>query len=292
MMRYRVEPIRSSEGPTVSTEELCVDDLHTGQRYIVVVLCVDFRPIRSPISARVARFTKKEDAPSTTGALQLCTPDFYRKLEGGDDFDGAQAADMSPMIATNLRASGIWVTEDLFTASGTLASPKEPWILCTSIMPAHTAGATSLECEFSGKGSDAVVTAIVDRDDFARQLGIDVAQRAAKAPFAKEDAFDLIQRHLHERIYGADKEIDALVKVVHGPVHYEDITLTVRSAHDIAKPAVPAWFTKRTRFSRECEYRFAVLAGCPATPKLRLDVSPELSRLTRAWRFGERWWSS
>ena len=77
------------------TEELCVDDLRTGKRYVVVIQRVDFRPNRTPIGTGVARFTKKEDAPNKRGNIQLRTPAFYRKLEDGDDLDGAQAADLN-----------------------------------------------------------------------------------------------------------------------------------------------------------------------------------------------------
>ena len=72
------------------TEELCVDDLRTGKRYVVVIQLVDFRPVRTLIGTGVARFTKKEDAPSEMGNIQLLTSAFYRKLEDGDDLDGTQ----------------------------------------------------------------------------------------------------------------------------------------------------------------------------------------------------------
>lgn len=42
----------------------------------------------------------------------------------------------------------------------------------------------------------------------------------------------------------------------------------------------------------EWEYRFAVLAGRHTTDTFRLDVTPELCRLTTPWRFGDTWWSS
>lgn len=291
MTQYRIRPIRPSENPMGPTEELCVDDLRTGKRYVVVIQCVDIRPNRTPIGPGVARFTKKEDAPSETGNIQLCTPEFYRKLEDGDDLDGAQAADLTPMLATQLRKSGMPVSEDNFSAEGTVASLREPWILCTSIRPSDATGAAALERQFSSKGPDAVVTTVDDHNAFARQLGIEVAQSAETKRAVKEDAIDLIVRHQYWWACGADKEVDAFVKVFHGPVHYEDSTLRVRSGSDIANAeADRIWFTKRPKFSGEREYRFAVLAGCPATNTFRLDVSPELSRLTTPRRCGDRWW--
>ena len=83
-----------------------------------------------------------------------------------------------------------------------------------------------------------------------------------------------------------------MVRVIHGPVHYHDSTLIVRNGEDIADiDTNRTWFTKGTRFSAEREYRFAVSAGRPVTDSFRLDISPELSRLTASWRFGDKWWS-
>ena len=44
-----------------------------------------------------------------------------------------------------------------------------------------------------------------------------------------------------------------------------------------------AWFTKKTSFRNQSEYRFAVTTpGTPVPPKHYLAVSPELSGLTSA----------
>lgn len=291
MTRYRIRPIRPSEDPMGLTEELCVDDLRTGKRYVVVIQRVDFRPNRTPIGTGVARFTKKEDAPNKRGNIQLRTPAFYRKLEDGDDLDGAQAAELTPMLTSQLQRSGMPAREATFSAEGTVASPKEPWILCTSIRPSDATSAAALERQFSSKGPDAVVTTVDDHNAFARQLGIEVARSAETKHAVKEDAIDLIVRHQYWLACGADKNVDALVRVFYGPVYYDNTTLTVRSGGDIANAgAQRIWFTKGTKFSGECEYRFAVSAGCPATDTFCLDVSPELSRLTTPRRCGNRWW--
>ena len=272
------------------TEELCVDDLRTGKCYVVVIQRVDFRPIRTPMGTGVARFTKKEDAPNETGNIQLRTPAFYRKLEDGDDLDGAQAAELTPMIVSQLQRSGMPAREATFSAEGTVASPKEPWILCTSIRPSDATSAAALERQFSSKGPDAVVTTVDDHNAFARQLGIEVARSAETKRAVKKGVIDLIARHGYWLACGADKEIDAVVRVTHGPVHYENATLEVRSGGDIANAGVHRiLFTKRTKFSGECEYRFAVSAGRPATDTAK-RYSQELSRLTTPRRCGDRWW--
>ena len=284
--------VRSLERPSSPIEKLCVDDLRTGKRHVVIIQPVDFRPIRSPIGSGLARFTSRRDCPSETGDIQLCTPGFYRNLEDGDVLDGAQEVDIAPFVATQFRKSGHQLTENDFTASGTIASPKEPWILCTSIKPPDAAGAISLERKFSYKGPNARVTTIDDCNAFARQLGIDIARNVETKCSVREDALHIIVRKRNQLAYGADREIDAIVQVIHGPVHYENVTSTVREASDFAKAnACRVWFTKRTKFSDEREYRFAVYAGPPTTDAYRLDVSTELSRLATFWRFGERWWS-
>ena len=292
-MHYAIRPIRSSEDLVGLTEELRVDDLRTGKRYVVMTQRVDFRPIRTTIGTGVARFTEKAYAFSETGDIQLRTPAFYRMLEDGDDLDGAQAANFAPVVAAHLRKSGIPASENYFTAEGTIASSKEPWIFCTSLKPSHAAGATSLERQFSSKGPDAVVTTVDDHNAFARQLGIDVARSVKTERAVKNDGVNWISRHQYWLACGTDKEIQAVVQVIHGPVNYNNSTLTLRTDGDLTKEdPYRIWFTKRSKFSGEREYRFVVLAGYSTTDTFRLDVSPELSRLTTSWRFGDKWWSS
>ena len=73
----------------------------------------------------------------------------------------------------------------------------------------------------------------------------------------KEDAIALIGRRAYWLACGADKEIDAVVRVVHGPVHYENATLQLRSGSDIANAdAHRIWFTKGTDFSGETRVPF------------------------------------
>ena len=255
----------------------------TGEHYVVVIQRVDFRLTPSPIVHGVVRFTAKKHSPAEAGHILLRTPEFYRELEGGDRMDAAMEANVTAFVADRLRKSGIPVGENDLTAVGTLTASKEPWILYTSIRPSQPIGATLLEQQFSSCGPEGAVTTVDDEDAFARQLGIDVARNADLKLAVREDGIDVLARHSIGQAYG--KNIDVVVRVTHGPVHYEDITLTVRSGTDMADAGVHrAWFTKGTRFSGECEYRFAIAAGCPTTDTLRLDVSPELSRLTRSLR--------
>ena len=293
MTRYAIKPIELSRELTGTTEQFCVDDLRAGERYIIVIQRVDFRQVRTSIENGIARFTQREHAPSESGDIRLCTPKFYRKLEDGDEMDGTQEADLAPYIATHLREKGIWASKRDFTARSSIASSEEPWILCTSIKPSSPVRATSLENQFSYKGSDAMVTTVNDIDAFAIQLGIDMAQSAELKRATKDGMFDLFRRHCFWLACGADKEINSIVSVIHGPVHYDNETLTVRTGGDFARAGSHRiWFTKRTEFAGEREYRFAVSAGCPTRDTIRLSMSPELLRLTKSWRYGDRWWLS
>ena len=274
-------------------QELAVPEVHTGtlqtgKHYVVLVQYVDFRPIGTPTVRGVARFTKKTESPSETGLILLRTPEYYREWECGDPRDGALEGNIAPFIADRLRRPGFAVSERNLNAVVTMTSQREPWIFCTSIRPSLATGATSLEDEFSYCGRDGVVTTVDDQNAFAKQLGIDVARSAELKDSVTDELIDVLGRRAAQ---ACGEEVDVVVRVSHGPVRYKDVTLKVRTRDDLANAeAYQAWFTKRTRFSDEREYRFVVSAGCPTKDTFRLDVSPELSRLTRPWRFRDRWW--
>ena len=293
LTRYSVRPIGLSKEVTNGAETLLVDDGQTRKRFVIMIQHVDFRQIRTPIQNGIVRFTERENTPSISGDILLRTPGFYRKKEGGDRLDSAKEADLAPYFTARLGESGILAGKDKFTAQGLSASSDEPWILCTSIKPSHPAGATSLENQFSGKGPDAMATTVNDIGAFATQLGIDVAQSAELKRKTKDSVFDIIGQYSFRLACGVDKEINAIVNVIHSPVHYVNETLTVQTGDDIAEAGPHRIiFTKRTRFTGEQEYRFAVSAGCPTSDTIRLSLSPELSRLTKSWRYGDRWWES
>ena len=297
LTRYSIQSFATDDEVPERTEALLVDDARTGNRFVIVINQVDFREVRTPIQNGIARFTERNNAPGISGCIQLRTPDFYRKQEGGDELDGVKEADLAPYIAARLREAGFPASKDNFTAHSLLASPDEPWILCTSIKPSDPAGAASLESRFADKGPDAMVTTVDDIGAFATQLGIDMAQSADLKCTTKDNIIHKIRQHLWQhtfrQAFGDDREINAFVNVIHGPVHYENETLTVRTSGDLADAeAHRVLFTKKTGFTGEREYRFAVSAGSPASDTFRLSVSPELSVLTKSWRYGDRWWSS
>ena len=164
------------QGAQAELTEIWRDVAESGEQHIIRVQYVDFRHDHEPIENGVARFTTRNQSPSATGDILLRVPKYYRKLEDGDPLDGATKADVAPLVARHLTSTGVPVSASQFRAHGTLASPDEPWIFCTSIRPCHPEGANALERRFSDKGADAAVTTIADPGAFARQLGIDVAR--------------------------------------------------------------------------------------------------------------------
>ena len=86
-------------------------------------------------------------------------------------------------------------------------------------------------------------------------------------------------------LWNGSRPIDTLVHVYHGSVHYEDLSGRVdRQEHWFDPSAGPrAWFTKKTSFKDQNEYRFAVTTpGTPVRSKHYVAVSPELRELTFA----------
>ena len=71
----------------------------------------------------------------------------------------------------------------------------------------------------------------------------------------------------------------------HGPISYEDNSGGVATEEDWFDPSggPKAWFTKKTCFESQSEYRFAVATvGDPVEPRHYIEVSPELRKLTSA----------
>ena len=66
-MPYAIKPMLSSEDPMRQTNEVCVDDLRTGKRYVVTTQYVDFRPSHTPVVDGVARFTAEKHSSQQGG---------------------------------------------------------------------------------------------------------------------------------------------------------------------------------------------------------------------------------
>ena len=117
-------------------------------------------------------------------------------------------------------------------------------------------------------------------------LGIDFALNLYKATDVKLAWHDEIgyagSSHNASQCQGSG-QIDTVVHVCDGPVHYEDSSGYIATQEDRFDPH--GWprgcFTKRMRFASKREYRFVVsTAGDPVKPRHYIRVSPELRELT------------
>ena len=282
---YKVDVVPSLKGKW--RDVYLVSEPPSGNGHVVVVRFVDFREHRPRIGSRLVRFNRKKDAPEVTDDILLRTPSYYRKQEGGDTLDGAVKVDYSPVISNQLRKAGMPIPDGNLSATATFVSTHEPWVYCTSIAPANRASAKALEGRFSsGKGSDASVTVIEDRERFARQFGVDLALAVDTGRDISMDALHLIRHYRWEAALGV-RPVAALVEVFHGPVTYRDEKLALGKHTDLPDP-VKTCFTKRARFSEENEYRFVVAAAHPKVDTLRLSMSTALANLMTCVPIGDR----
>ena len=136
------------------------------------------------------------------------------------------------------------------------------------------------------KGSDAAITTIDNPRQFAQRLGIELALSVEVGKDVEEDyMMELLDREFARRVCGlsALPPIDTVLWVSHGPVHYEDRRLVIETESDMpTMEALRTCFTKRTEFSGQQEYRFAMrVAARPLRKAIYLQASGELLRLTR-----------
>ena len=295
--RYRVRRLTAHEDDEGRPAGLLVEEPASAQRRLVVVQFVDFRTGPREETAGVVKFSAAGESLDATGSIRLATPADFRErgYEPGiaDDLDAAARADAAPYLAATLSRSGSHVAAADIRATATLASPNEPWIYCTSMQRDRRWDAgTAKESFAASKGRDAVTTAIGDPGAFATRLGIEFALGIEVGTHVRDGGLEQFRIEQVRRALGlaAMPSAEAMVRVYHGPVHYEDRRLVIRRDGDMgALDAVQAWFTKRTAFSAQREYRFAVsVAGAPLWRAVYLRASGELLGLTRRVDGGDR----
>ena len=264
------------------TDMVSVCDLETESFHVILIHRLDFRPRLAPAVGRVAVFSKPAFAPCRTEALQLATPGYYRKnesLEPGirDRRDGTLTKDGS-----------VWASKIVggaVTARLSFVSEREPWVYCASHY--HTdSELRRLRNEFDASYGYSAASRISDADDFAACLGVDFAlglDKTTEVTLGPFEARGYAGSSYTTSLWEGRRHIDTIVHIYHGPVNYEDLSGTVRSDEGWFDPnAAPlAWFTKRTSFSHQSEYRFAVTTlGSPKSQKHCIAVSRELRSLT------------
>ena len=125
---------------------------------------------------------------------------------------------------------------------------------------------------------------------FAMRLGVDFALQINKRKCLKLHALD---RFIYPNAtyitnswqQGRNQNIDTLVHVYHGPVHYEDFSGVIDTDDDFRDigGGIKACFTKRAEFAEQSEYRFVLsTVGAPSKRTISIDISEELRELTVA----------
>ena len=266
------------------TDMVTVSDLDTQSFRLILIRHLDFRPRLAAAVGNVAVFSEPVFAPCRTERLQLATPGYYREhesLEPGirDRHDGTLTRDGSAW-ASKVMGSAV-------SARLSFVSEGEPWVYCASHYRTDSE-LRRLRSEFDARYGYSAASRILDPDDFAARLGVDFAlglDKAADVSLGPLDEIGYAGSSYTTNLWDGRQPIDTVVHVYHGPVNYEDVSGSVRSKEGWFDPnAGPlAWFTKKTAFRDQNEYRFAVTTlGTPKSQKHYIAVSPELRSLTSA----------
>ncbi|MCY4510504.1 MAG: hypothetical protein OXG35_26630 [Acidobacteria bacterium] len=247
-----------------STKAVAVRDLLAGAVHLILVHELDYRAGRVHDVGEVVVFSKPCYAPFRATNLQLATSAYYREREGLEEYirdpqDGILTKDATPWARAIAGPSA--------RAEMSFGSTSEPWVYCGS----HYCGNGELH-ELKNYFREKAVTAIPDPNGFARWLGIEFALNL--------DKMDDIRLRAREIIADAFcRDIDTVVHVHHGPVHYEDKSGRIAISEDLRDPhgGLRATFTKKKSFKFQSEYRFAVSThGDPVETTHYITISPEL----------------
>ena len=136
-------------------EIVSVFDLVRKELSVVVVRRAGHRATSERTNTRLLKFSEREFAPCRAEELQLVTPDGYRMYEGAgpgvaDPKDGCLTKDATPWM-TNAVSTGGSLAPGIalsLKAEITFVSSDEPWIYCTSMMPATRSAIQELRAEF------------------------------------------------------------------------------------------------------------------------------------------------
>ena len=265
-----------------ATDMIAVYDIGSRAFHFILLHRLDPKPPRSLAVGKVVVFSDPQYAPGRTVKLQLATPGYYRDQEDlqpgiRDPHDGLLAKDGSRW-ATSIMGGTV-------SARLTFVSSREPWMYCASHYGSDDE-LRRLRRQFDAKYGYSVATRILDPDTFAARLGVDFALGFDKTTHVSLGPVDEIA-YAHSRyttsLWEGSRSIDTFVHVYYGPVNYEDVSGRVDKQEQWFDPnASPqAWFTKKTSFENQNEYRFAVSTlGAPVAQTHYIAVSPEIRAIT------------
>ena len=254
--------------------------------YVVLIHRVNSHSIGPKGVGNLIKLSERRFAPYHTETLRLATPAHYRKNEKsnptiGDPHDGYLTKNATPWVQNTLTEK--FGEIKILDATVTFSAPDEPWIYCTSIAPNSNREIGTLRAAFLQYDA---VTEITSPESFAIQLGIDFAisvEKSRDVTLSPIDEWAYRQSKYTVSLWEGECHIDKYVRVYHGPVCYEDQSGVLKSLEDFSDlSGVPlTWFTKKSKFAGQREYRFAVSTlGSPRKDKFYLDMSEELRKLT------------
>ena len=268
------------------TDIVNAQDMETQSFHSILVHRLDYRPQPAAAVGNVVVFSELANAARMTKELQLATPAYYRNQEDlkpgiRDHHDGTLTKDATRWASSAMGGP-------VSAAHVSFASSGEPWVYCASHYRTDSE-LRRLRSDFRAEPYGyAAATRIDDPDAFAVWLGVNFAMALDKTADVSLDPNHesyYARSSFTTSLWDGSRPIDTLVHVYHGSVHYEDLSGRVdRQEHWFDPSAGPrAWFTKKTSFKDQNEYRFAVTTpGVPVRPKHYVAVSPELRELTFA----------
>ena len=265
------------------TDVVSVHDLEARSCHELYIYRLGYRPRSAPSVGNVVAFSEPRFAAWRTDKLKLGTPAHYRdekkhKPGIGDNRDGTLTKDGTAW------ARAISPSVTVTSAEMTFASGSEPWVYCAAHYRTN-AELRWLKKHFADEYGYRAATRITNPDAFALWLGIEFALALDKTTDVKLDVWGEwgYARSNIINLWGEPRPIDTFVRVYHGPVHYTDRSGRIETQEQWFDPnAGPkAWFTKKTAFKMQSEYRFAVTTlGSPVESEHYIAVSPELRALT------------
>ena len=265
------------------TDMFIVGDLDSPAYHCVFLHRLDPSTQLTTTADKVVVFSKPEFALGCTSALQLATPRYFRNqedLEDGirDPYEGTRTKDASGWASS--------ITGGKVSSQMTFTSLGEPWVYCASYCRS-TSELDRLFREFDDRYGYSAATRILNPDAFATWLGIDFVLGLDVSKDISHGPWDLIAdaRRRIARLREDCITIDKYVHVYYGRITYEDVSGYVnKQEHFCDFNSDPkAWFTKKSAFADQNEYRFAVSTrGVPVNSKYYISVSPELRACTCA----------
>lgn len=277
--KVRTKNHKATATPSV-TDVCVVNDLERKSHHLVCIHSVDYRTLNTNEVGDIVVFSEPKYAPTITEKIQLATPEHYREgesLKAGirDPFDGTLTKDGTKWTSSNM---GFHVSSQF-----TFSTESEPWIYCASHYRTYPKFCR-LRGYFDQRFGYSEPTRILDPNEFAMKLGVAFLLNFDKTNDIRLQGVELVLHELsryENSLLEREHSIDTYVNVFHGPVNYENTSGQIEHKNQFCDPyAGPkAWFTKKSKFKKQSEYRFAISTrGTPVNSRHYISMNAELRK--------------